>query len=58
MNFILLTFSFIFLTFINVNDSKKCSNGFYIKPIFQDTKCLQCQEENVVYFGNNLKVKS
>jgi len=43
------------IVYTRATNDTSCSNGYYMPKAF-GKKCLPCQEENVVYFGNNLKV--
>jgi len=36
-------------------NKNSCFNGYFFKDSSSDSKCLPCQKENIVYFGNNLE---
>ena len=39
---------------LEATSKNSCLNGYFKDS---ESKCLPCQKENVVYFGNNLEVR-
>ena len=60
MNFILevlLLKLLILPILLEATNKNSCFNGYFFKDSSSDSKCLPCQKENIVYFGNNLEVR-